>query len=412
MATPTKAQLLAQLRALARRVKALECDRELTKTALRESEQRGQRLAREAEELRQHQAATAAILRVISASPTDVQPVFDAIAERAHRLCDGIFSGVFRFDGALLHIAAGRNWTPEARRDMERRYPMPPGRQQISGRAVLTRAVVHVPDLLEDPEYPRELALAGGWRSALSVPMLREGTPIGVINVIRAEVKPFSAKQIALLQTFAEQAVIAVENVRLFRELEARNHDLGEALEQQTATAEILRVISSSLTDPQPVFDTIAESALHLCGALNAAVLGFDGELIHLAALANVSAEGADSLRRAFPRSPSRHTAAARAILTRALVHISDVRGHPVGALSADNRRSRVPILPHTVELLQTFASHAAVAVENARLFQEIADKSRQLEVASRHKLSSCSRPRISRRTIASASTAACSACS
>jgi GAF domain-containing protein len=360
---------------------------------------------RDLTEALEQQTATSEILRVISSSPTDVQPVFDAIAERAGRLCDGIFTGVFKFDGELMHIAAGHNWTPDARRDMERRYPMPPGRHQVSGRAVLTRAVVHVPDLLEDPEYPRELALAGGWRSALSVPMLREGNPIGVINVIRAEVKPFSAKQIELLQTFADQAVIAVENVRLFTELEARNHDLTVSLEQQTATGEVLRVIAGAQTDAQPVFDTIAASALRLCAASSCAVFRFDGDLIHVVALQNVNPEGAESVRQAYPAPPSRGNATARAILTRDVVDIPDVRedpeyqlqgmaaavgfrsvlcvpmlrdGNPIGSISVTGVEVAA-FSDNQVELLKTFADQAVIAIENVRLFRELEARNRDL---------------------------------
>ena len=210
-----------------------------------------------------------------------------------------------------MHIGATHHLTSAAAGVYERTYPMPPSRTQISGRAVLTRAVVHVHDLLEDPEYPRDLALAGGWRSALSVPMLRDGNPIGAINVIRAEPSPFSDKQIALLQIFADQAVIAIENVRLFTELEEKNRALTEAhaqvteaLEQQTATSEILRVISSSPTDVQPVFDAIAESSRRLCDAFTGSVFRFDGSL-HPLRRSQRSRAGSDrDHARALPGSP------------------------------------------------------------------------------------------------------------
>ncbi len=186
------------------------------------------------------------------------------------------------FDGEMVHRpAAYHNYTPDALAAVERMYPMRPSPQQLTGRAILSRAVAHIPDVLNDPEYAPDIALAGGWRGALGVPMLREGHPIGAILVTRAQPGPFSERQVQLLKTFADQAVIAIENVRLFQELEARNRDLTESLEQQTATSEILRVISSSPTDVQPVFDTIVRSAV---SAMRRGVRRrqhrFDGELV------------------------------------------------------------------------------------------------------------------------------------
>jgi two-component system, NtrC family, sensor kinase len=194
---------------------------------------------------------------------------------------------------------------------------------------VLDGEIVHVKDVRADPDYA---VLAHGFdiRTVLGVPLLREGTPIGVIILQRSTVRPFTDKQIELVATFADQAVIAIENVRLFEDVQKRTRDLSEALEQQTASSDILRVISSSPTDVQPVFDAIAASAVRLCGAKWSVVLRFDGELMDLAALHNLDdPEGQEALRRSFPRPPSRKGATDRAILTKAVVYISDILEDP-----------------------------------------------------------------------------------
>src|SRR3984893_4660903 len=241
------------------------------------------RRTRELAEAREQQAATGEILRVISNSPTDVQPVFDTIVRSAVRLCDGVIGAVNTFDGELTHCVAVHNYTPEALAAVQRMYPIRPSPQHLSGRAILSRAIVHVPDVLSDPEYAPDIALAGGWRGGLAVPMIRNEAVIGVILVMRAQVGPFSHEQIELLKTFADQAAIAIENVRLFEAEQQRTRELTESLEYRTATGDILRVISSSPTDVQPVFNTIAESAVRLCGGQFSFVLRFDGGQIHFA---------------------------------------------------------------------------------------------------------------------------------
>ncbi|HEX9275119.1 MAG TPA: GAF domain-containing protein [Casimicrobiaceae bacterium] len=359
------------------------------------------RLFNETKERLEQQTATSEILRVISQSPSDVQPVFDTIAAAALRLCGAASANVFTFDGQLLHLAAlaRPDSGPNDVVDLIKNFPRPPGRDLAAPRAILTCSVVSIPDVLADPEYQfKETALAGGFRSVVAVPLIRDGAPIGAIVVGRPEAGPIPDKQIALLQTFADQALIAIENVRLFKETK-------EALEQQTATSEILRVISRSRTDVQPVFDTIAAAAMKLCRAGSANVTTFDGELIHIAALAIVNPEGADAVRKLYPRPPSRDTTNARAVLTGSVVAIPDVledreyavraaalaggfrsvlsvplirEGSPIGAITV-GRPEPGPFPDKQVALLQTFADQAVIAIENVRLFTELEARTTQL---------------------------------
>ena len=213
----------------------------------------------------EQQTATSEILRVISSSPTDIQPVMDAVVASAARLCEANDAVIFRLDSDVLQRVAIYGSLPM-------RGAVPVSRGSVSGRAVVDRQTIHVHDIEAESEadFPDidKTGSHGGSRARtrLAVPLLREGVALGAINVRRMEVRPFTDKQVALLETFADQAVIAIENVRLFKDLQERNRDLTEALEQQTATSEILRVIASSPTDIQPVLDVVAENAARLMG--------------------------------------------------------------------------------------------------------------------------------------------------
>jgi GAF domain-containing protein len=344
------------------------------------------------------QTATAEILRVISSSPTDVQPVLDAVAENATRVCEA-------GDGAVLLIRDGAFRVAAHYGTISMPYDeaIPVVRGTVAGRAVLESGPVHVPDLLAaGPDFPegRVLGARFGNRTTLATPLLREGTPIGALLIRRTEVRPFTDKQIALLQTFADQAVIAIENVRLFKELEEKNRTITEALDQQTATAEILRVISSSPTDVQPVFDTIVRSAVRLLNGHSANVLRREGDELHLAALTPTSDAADAAVRANFPIPLTMAGAASHVIHTRRAYVVADVETdpliHPNVRRAAPMRGFRsmlmVPMVRHAravgliyvtrpssgaftedeVTLLQTFADQAVIAIENVRLFQEL----------------------------------------
>src|SRR5262245_24028632 len=361
-------------------------------------------------EVLDQQAATSEILRVISSSRTDVQPVFNAIVESAVRLCDARYGAVFSYDGDLLHLAAHYNFSETWLENVGKQYPMRPTRTHISGRAILSGSVVQIPDFRLDPEYGSLLMAVHGFRSLLAVPILRGDTPVGVIVIYRPEPGPFSDEHISLLQTFAEQAVIALENVRLFTELQEKNSSLTaahaqvtESLEQQTATGEILRVISSSPTDVQPVFDAIARSAAVLCHAPIAGVFRYDGELVHFVATNAEIPAAAEAGRRSFPMRADADVLATRAIAECRVVHLADVledrarkifqaplghrsllsvpmirEGKAVGSINVV--RTEVGLFTaQEVALLQTFADQAVIAIENVRLFNELQEKNRAL---------------------------------
>ena len=359
------------------------------------------RLLTETREALEKQTATAEILSVISSSPTDVQPTFEAIAARAAILCGATSAAVFRFDGALIHYGAMCGMTEAEREPIREVFPLPPGRSSATTRAIESREIVHIPDTRADPEYVIGLRAFG---TALSVPMLRDGVPMGAITVTRLHVEPFSDAQIELLKTFADQAVIAIETVRLFTELNQRTRDLQEALEYQTATSDVLQVISRSTFDLHPVLNTLLQTAARLCNSDSGGVTVKDGDTFRYAAIYGVSDELTDVLRQR-PLVPGRDTVAGRAALEGRVVHLADLAADPSygwGEVAASNEiRSviGVPLLRGTeaigtfslarnhvepfndrqIELVRTFADQAVIAIENVRLFNEVQERTREL---------------------------------
>src|SRR5215469_14958011 len=363
------------------------------------------RRTRELDEALAHQAATSEVLNVIRRSPADAQPVFDAIVQSAARLCGANFSVVYLYDGDRLRIAATKNFTPEAKNLSHALQQLKrPDRSQLGGRAILDRKLVHVPDVLADPEYSRELALAGGWRAVLAVPLLHDGKPVGAISIAKAEPTSFSDQQIQLLNTFANQAVIAIENVRLFEAEQLRTRELAESLERQTATSEVLKVISSSPGELEPVFKAMLENATKLCGASYGTMWLKEGEGFRAAArhgtLPVVSTEGGWTGTSFQPRSD---IPLARCARTRTAVHVTDMReeqsyldgdpwivsgvdeagvrsllavpmlkdNEPVGAIGIYRTEVR-SFSDKQIELVTNFAAQAVIAIENARLFSEL----------------------------------------
>src|SRR5499426_3198747 len=353
--------------------------------------------------LLEREAATSDILRMIARSPTDLKSVLDGIAERAAILCDAEDTAIFRLDGNFLRLVAHFGPIPiagavgETRRVLDRGTP--------AGRAIIDRQTIHVHDLrAAEDEFPEAKArgIAMGLRTVLDTPLLREGVAIGAIHIRRREVCPFSERQIKLLETFADQAVIAIENARLFQELK-------ESLEQQTATSEILGVIASSPTNIQPVLDVVANNAARVCGATDAIIFRIDGDVLQLAASYGTAPRG---LERGLPLS--RGTLSGRAAVDRETIHVHDVaaeletefpeskptqqlvgfrtvlatpllrEGVPIGVIFIRRLEVR-PFTDKQIALLKTFADQAVIAIENVRLFKELGERNAELREALEH---------------------------
>ena len=363
-----------------------------------------ERLSREHTEALEQQAATNEVLRIIRRSPANAQPVFDAIVESASRLCGAVFSAVYLYDDDHFRIVATNNFSREATRQiLELRQQRKPDRSHIAGRAILERAITHVPDVLADPEYSREWALAGGWRSVLAVPLLRDNNPLGVLSVSKAEPIPFSDRQIQLLKTFADQALIAIENVRLFEAERQRTNDLSEALEQQTATSEVLKVISSSPGELEPVFGAMLANATRICEAKFGTLFRFDGKAFHRAAGIGVPSALAEFQKKRGPYLPESGTLLDRVLQTRKVAHSPDYAAEPIpgNAAKLGGARSTVavpmlkdselvgaiiiyrqevkPFTDKQIELVKNFAAQAVIAIENTRLLNELRQRTDDL---------------------------------
>jgi len=361
------------------------------------------RLSRELREAREQQAATAEVLSVISASPNELDQVLDSLVRSAVRFCGADDAAIHRLDGRYLRVAA--HYGPVPYYGIGHAILV---RGTVNGRAVLERTPVHVADLqVETEEFPEgsKGAQEMGFRTTLSVPLLREGVALGTINLRRVEAKPFTNKQIALLQTFAVQAVIAIENARLLNELRQRTDDLTESLEQQTATSEILASISGSMTNAKPVFDAIVRNLLRLFGTRFAVVQLLHDGMVHIPALDGEP--GFERLANRYPRPLDDTTAGGRAMLSKQVVHWAPVLGNPatptatvqaaqdrgfnsviaapmvrertvIGAIVTAGRDA-TPFDDRAVALIKSFADQAVIAIENARLFEAEQERSREL---------------------------------
>src|SRR5450759_2408925 len=361
-------------------------------------------LTSERDEALEQQTATSEVLKVISSSPTELQSVLDMVSENAARLCDANNAVIFRLEGDVLRGVASYGGVPTTS------HPsggLPADRDTVSGRAVCDCRTIHVHDLAaEETEYPAgsRHAKRDGHRTTLATPLLRDGTPIGAILIRRMEVRPFSDKQIILLEHFAAQAVIAIENTRLLNELRQRTDDLAEALEQQTATSEVLKIISSSPGELEPVFQTMLENAVRICEAKFGVMFRYDGRAFRLVASRNVPPAYEESLRQRGSFQPDAGAPLYRLTQTKELVQTADEQAEPnpgpaakiggarsliavpmrkenelIGAFVIYRTEIR-PFSDKQIELVQNFANQAVIAIENTRLLNELTTLNQQLE--------------------------------
>ena len=356
--------------------------------------ERDQALEQLSEALEQ-QTATSELLKVISNSASDLQAVFNAMAENAVRLCEAERAYIFRFDGEYLRAVAACNAGPE-NWDFVSRNPIKPGRQTVSARAALERRTVHVPDVQADPEYAYVLRDVEPIHTTLSVPIIKGDDLVGTITIYRLEVKPFTDKQVALVETFAAQAVIAIENTRLLNELR-------QSLQQQTATADVLKIISRSTFDLKAVLNTLVEFAARLCEADMAVIGRPKGATYYFEAGYGLSPEYAEFVAN-NPAQIDRASVSGRVLVEGKIVHIPDAvadpeytfrgreiggfrtvlgvpllrEGTPIGVIALGRKTVR-PFTDKQIELVTTFADQAVIAIENVRLFEAEQQRSREL---------------------------------
>jgi two-component system, NtrC family, sensor kinase len=351
----------------------------------------------------QQQTAISDILSVISSSPGDVQPVFDTVAERAARICGAQFVDIIVVQDDVMHQKASFGNL----KGLDTDETVPLDRTTVMGRAICDKKPIHIADALaagDDFPNGQQLAIRFGHRTVLAIPLIREGRALGTILVRRTEVRPFEDKHIALLKTFADQAAIAIENARLLNELRQRTDDLSESLQQQTATADVLKVISRSTFDLQTVLQTLVESAAKLCDAEKATITRQKDGVLFRGEFYGFSDEFMDYVRN-VPVVPDRGSATARALLEGVVVHIPDVQADPDYTFNEAQRlgdfrtiigvpmlregkaigvivmtRSEVrPFTDKQIELATTFADQAAIAIENVRLFDSVEARTREL---------------------------------
>jgi two-component system, NtrC family, sensor kinase len=366
------------------------------------------RLTHALDEVLERQAATSEVLNAIANSPNDAQPVFEMIAKSAGRLCNAQFCYVFRFDGELVHFAA--QYGAVAPELFLTGYPLPPGRTSAATRSILTGAIEQIPDILLDPDYGhRAEAKKLTFRSIIAVPMLKDGRPLGTIAVAQSKPGVFPSWQIDLLRTFAAQAVIAIENTRLLNELRQRTTDLSEALEKQTATSEVLRVISSSPGELAPIFQTMLANATKLCGANFGILNVYESGAFPVVAMFNVAEAFAQLRSREPVVKPGPTHPLSRVAVSKEVLQIADyraepdyIRGEPLFVRFTDISGVRtmtvVPMLkedellgtisiyrtevrPFTdkqIEVVKNFAAQAVIAIENSRLLNELRESLQQ----------------------------------